>query len=1037
MRKNAWFGLISNVGCTLIALGASAQDAPAPPAEAPPTAPAPPAETTPPAEAPPPAEPPAAPAAPPADAAPAPAPEAAPPADPSTPAAPAAPATSAAPAPAPEAPAEAAPSGEAAATLEAATEPEPEPEPEAEEIPEEVPEADKDVEEILVTGSRIKRSSFAAAAPVEVITREQLEYSGASNLEDVVQYLTVAQGSGYSGNAGSPSTVTANLRGLGVGATLTLINGRRVVQSGGGISSNFVDLATIPVSLIDRVEILKGGASAIYGSDAVAGVINIITKDKWDGAEIQLGGDTTTRWDHQVYNASLALGTTSERSRVSAAITYERRNQLLLNERDWSTRGNTISRLGNPGSFVVGISPQPDPDCEQAEGSAIDEGICTYDRRDFVSLIGNLERFNLFVTAGYDITSHTQAFTEIAYMRLRSDSLPLLGGPTVGLINFDTRDAMLDLGFPIVPADHVDNPFGQDAAFIGRSVGRTGKVRRDTAADDTLRAVAGLRGDFEDAFAGTLAEDWEWEAYGTWGASRYRGLLNDTLKEPFVTALNSCSDPRDLSGCYNPFYSSILGTGTPNSQEVLDSFLSAMTTQTDQGMHSANAGMTGGLFELPGGDFAFALGGEFRHESRSTELDHDANQTRYSFLGGNTDAIAGRDIFGAYLEFVAPIYSGVELQIAGRYEEYEDAGTSANPTAGITVVPAEIVGRDNVIRELRLLQLRGHVARSFRAPTLYQSFPGFVLTPATVTDQSSPFPVLYTARNFGNMDLGAERSTALSGGFTWSVWDELMLTSDYWWYDYEERIVLEASGPRALEAREACMEGRMWDARVDISNTMDCGINTVDTTFIQAESVKTDGLDFNVIVSLTGETFGGNADDWGRITLGAQGTYTFRFLLQEEVVEDRDFVDDPDTDEDESERDPLPPPNCSDGECNVVGQLNTTNFAPAIPFRVNFPLSWAHAGHVVSSTLHYIGEIDNDARVNLDGSYETVDSMITLDLQYAYTLDDEIGKATTIQVGATNLLDAEPPEVRGVTNGASAMHDPRGRMVYGQLIQEF
>ena len=155
--------------------------------------------------------------------------------------------------------------------------------------------ADDGTEEIVVTGSRIKRSSFAAAAAVQVIDRKDLEYSGATNLADVVQYLTVAQGSGFQGGAQATGTVSVNLRGLGTGATLVLLNGRRVVSSGGGIAFNFTDISTIPLAVVERIEILKGGASAIYGSDAVGGVINIITRKDWDGARIEVDGSSPLR----------------------------------------------------------------------------------------------------------------------------------------------------------------------------------------------------------------------------------------------------------------------------------------------------------------------------------------------------------------------------------------------------------------------------------------------------------------------------------------------------------------------------------------------------------------------------------------------------------------------------------------------------------------------------------------------------------------------------------------------------------------------
>ena len=154
-----------------------------------------------------------------------------------------------------------------------------------------------------MTGSRIKQvSSFSPAAPVQVMDRKELEQTGATNVADVVTYLTVSQGSGFQG-AGSQSynTVSVNLRGLGEGATLVLLNGRRLPLSG-AYNPRDSSSSTSPRfrwSAIERIEILKGGASAIYGTDAVAGVINIITRKNFDGARLELDGQTTTRFDQR------------------------------------------------------------------------------------------------------------------------------------------------------------------------------------------------------------------------------------------------------------------------------------------------------------------------------------------------------------------------------------------------------------------------------------------------------------------------------------------------------------------------------------------------------------------------------------------------------------------------------------------------------------------------------------------------------------------------------------------------------------------
>jgi outer membrane receptor protein involved in Fe transport len=211
---------------------------------------------------------------------------------------------------------------------------------------EEVPtQAQPSDDEMVVTGSRIKRSaSLAASAPVEMLDRKAIERTGASNVSDLIQTLTAAAGSGFQGG-GSPGNqgggaygaTSINLRGLGAASTLVLVNGRRLVPSGGGGGSeSFADVGVIPLAAIERIEILKGGGSAIYGADAVGGVVNIITRSAWDGARVELDGQGTTRADHGELTVSGAYGAKTERSRVLLALSYNRRSELRSDKRSFS-----------------------------------------------------------------------------------------------------------------------------------------------------------------------------------------------------------------------------------------------------------------------------------------------------------------------------------------------------------------------------------------------------------------------------------------------------------------------------------------------------------------------------------------------------------------------------------------------------------------------------------------------------------------------------------------------------------------------------
>jgi iron complex outermembrane receptor protein len=879
--------------------------------------------------------------------------------------------------------------------------------------------------EMVVTGSRIKQaSSFSEAAPVQVIDRKELEQTGATNIADVVTYLTISQGSGFQGDGNqSVNTVSINLRGLGEGATLVLLNGRRLPLSGAANQKGqmFVDLGTIPLAAVERIEVLKGGASAIYGSDAVAGVVNVITRKNFDGARVELDGQTTSRFDQRDGTASFALGATSKRGRVFVAASYFNRSELLLGQRDW-TKDGYLSSVGFPGSFVVGNMTRADPACNSVPGSRVTMGavgpMCSFQYRNFFSLAPDAERGNAFGSGEYDLTKHLTIFGEVLASTLRGSyttppSYPLLPP------------------FPTVPANHVDNPFGQPVLAIIDPVGAEHRAQHNATDGDTVRGLIGLRGDFEDAAAGTLFESWQWEAYASAADGRNRLAVPDTLRAAIQNALNNCSNPADLSNCYNPFYSSVNGTGTPNSTAVINSIFGTQQTITDSQLLTYNAGMTGTLFALPGGDLGFAFGGEVRHESRASKLDHDAHENAYSFLIGNPDAQASRDVYGGYLELGWPLYHGIKLQTAGRVENYTDIQRTAfSPSAGLTLTPADIAGHDKTPSALRRLQFRGNATSAFHAPNLYQSFPGYTTFPTSL-NVGQPLPQYLPVQGFGNPQLKPEHALAVSGGLSWTPVDEFNLSTDFWYYDYQDRIQLE----NAQQLVDLFLASGA-DPRV-IVDPVTGGISRVTPKYINIPGdVVTDGIDFSGFVVLTDRTFGGSAPA-GRsqkLSLGAVGTYllTFNYPFSQaapRVIPNSNVV--------------LPPAYCNGtsptSTCSAAGQRNFNNVWQSMPrWRVNFPVTWSYLGHSASVIAHYISSYLDDVNPHPDGGFDTISAWVTFDAQYAYTFKDVIGQELTVRVGIYNLFDADPPKVNGLTASYdSTLHDPRGRMLYAKLIAQF
>jgi outer membrane receptor protein involved in Fe transport len=911
-----------------------------------------------------------------------------------------------------------------------AAEPQPA-EPVAEPTAEPAAEAGASSEEIVVTGSRIKRTSqFAPAAPVQIVDRKQLASSGAQNVGDVVQYLSAASGSDFNGRAqGSWGVSQVNLRGLGPQATLVLINGRRVVASAvvsQDSAGNIVDVGQIPISAIERVEVMRAGGSAIYGADAVAGVVNIITRKDYEGLRLDATALTTEELDHSQYSAGATLGASGEKARATLSVGVLRQSVLLASDRDW-TKGHVVGQIGNPATFIT-TALVPDPDCTKASRSFLAPGagggeFCSVDVRDFTNLMQPVERIMTLGYGEYDISDHTTAYLELGLSSLRAQSrIP----PSLPVLQ------------PVyVPADHPDNPFGVQAQLLGSPI-TSDKADALLNEEDTIRFAAGLKGDLGDAARDSFAEDWEWELGATWGRAHLHGLVPDIITDRLQTALNSCGDPDDLSNCFNPFYSSVTGEGTPNPQAVIDGFRGNEQWFSDSWMATGDLGIGGPLFELPGGDVGFALGGQYRYEERQSDVDHDGNNDRYGFVLGNADATAQRNIGAGYLELLWPFYHGIELQTAARLEHYEKVGTSLSPQASIVLVPADIAGHDDSPDALRRLRLRGTVTRAFRAPTLYEIFPGY-LTTVVQFDNEGPVPAFVPKQIAGNPDLSYETALVATAGLEWAPVTEWGLAFDYWRYDYNHRIAED-------DVQQHYRQDRFDPDYFERGDPPQRVLERARSRLInQPGEIVTQGFDFGTKVTLGLDKLGVHASGAGEFNFAVEGSYVLSYDVPRASVADQ-LVMDPDPSDETTPS--VKPKYCNSDSCDVAGLVNRANFAPALPrMHLNVPLGWSNEHHTVAFVVHYLSSYDDDIRSvpppsEIDASdpqYELVqiDAMVTLDLSYGYTLKDVIGTSTELRIGVINLLDQDPP-ILDILGGFDVyVHDPRGRTFYAHLTQEF
>lgn len=850
-------------------------------------------------------------------------------------------------------------------------------------------EVDNDVELIMVTGSFVRRSeNFESPSPLAVVDSVAIDSIGAKNIGDITQTLTINTGAENSPDAftqnATAGTSNINLRGLGVASTLVLLNNKRQVvnaqPNNGGV--NFVDTSSlVPMIAIGRMEVVKDGASALYGSDAVAGVVNFITKQNYEGAQISFDYQDGAHGDNKEYVVQGLWGTADDDGSLMAAISYTNRSPMFTSDRRLSRPQDDTSSLGNPGSFFIGPTPFIDPTgCAEFGGfpnllapsgtvPGLEIGFCGFDFGNTYSFVPDESRVNAYFKGTRSITDDIEWVTEVSYARNRAERG---GSPTFPILTF-----------PTVPADHPSNPFGQDVSFFGRAIGNGGEGDPANTESDTMRFMTMLTGELDSGF---------WELSYTAARNDFLFTVNDTLAQEFQNALRGlggqgCDPVTGTPGegaCeyFNPFATSY--TVLPNSQNVIDSFTAREEIDSTSNLEVVEAFMSTEVFDMDGGSAGLAVGAQYRYQDLTQDYDALANQDRFAFVIGNPDIYGEQDVVALFGELALPVSEDLDVQIALRYEDY-------GGTTGDTIDPKLAVS----YRATDDFSLRGSISTSFRAPSIFQR-DGGATSLNQMVDPLTGSAAFAAARASGNQDLVPEESTAYNLGFSLEPVDDWSIELDYWSFDFENLIIQE-SFQAILNA-----EPQNPERVVRAGDPLTGPLLQVNVTYVNAQTLETSGLD--LVSSYKMET------DVGTFTPSISATY----------ILDYDLVD--------------PQAGTIDG----VGSRNFNNIGVSTPqLRMNFGLNWKHDNHSANLFVRYIDSYDDDQNC-ADGStfsaactvgFKEVDSHVTFDAQYNLDLGGilETDAAYVLTIGALNLTDEDPPQVFTNSGFDSKVHDPRGR----------
>lgn len=643
---------------------------------------------------------------------------------------------------------------------------------------------------ITVTGSHIKRAAISGVGPVTVIDAEAIERSGAISIETLLQRLPASAGfAGSQSNAywanNGYGTTQVNLRGLGINRTLVLLNGRRIVNGGTGANSS-VDLNIIPVALIERIEVLKDGASAIYGADAVAGVVNIITKKSFDGVEASVRYGQTFQNDGEEGAVDLTWGMSGDRGSIMAAINYSESGSINMADRAPCGLGESNGQLVCVGSSsTIGgravladgrrVNFNQDPNGDGDFFETYSGAKHNFNGNPYLNAVNPIERMSFSTFGNLSLNDDVRLFTELMYTNRKSDQLATPG--SIGQFR------------PInIAADHPTNPTGQDLLLQRRRLLEAG-VRDFYQEVDTFRTVVGLDGQF--------GIGWNWSAAINWG--RNTGIDGSTN----VANLDRVDNTLDTSLCSNAPGAAIpcgdyLGYGDI-SPEVLDYIM--FTTRDNGGneQKSFTANLSGQLFEMPAGWVGVATGVEIRKERGWRDPDQltilgSANTNQQDPIAGEYTA---KEVFA---EIAVPLLQdtflaqSLMLNAAVRYSDYDLFGDDTNYKVGLDwqVVPS--------------LKVRANYATAFRIPNVPELFGGVSEGSLTTTDpcsgwsslppssvvyqncQASGVPAGYSQLGNailttvgGNQNLQPEDAETLTIGTVWTPTfvDNLTLTADY------------------------------------------------------------------------------------------------------------------------------------------------------------------------------------------------------------------------------------------------------------------
>lgn len=901
------------------------------------------------------------------------------------------------------------------------------------------------VEKIQVVGSRLKRQNLTSVTPVVEVSDFEFDISGNLNIEQKLAELpSTLPAFGPSSNNPGDGTATVNLRGVGTARTLVLVNGRRWVPSR---QDGVIDLNTIPASLIENVEIITGGASAVYGSDALGGVVNFNLVDDFEGVEMSALYDITGEGDGEKFNFDITMGGNFADGKGNAVVYmgYSERKPVFQADRSFSDVALTESggvlvpggSSGVPGTRIFGGPTLPNGEVlgifnPDGSGRAFQDPAdrFNYAPDNFLQLPQTRHTMQAF--AHYYLADNARLYGEMTYVRnlVPQELAPtpaflgtLAVNPDSPFFGADVQTALDGERTDTNGDGVIDGDDNASFGFIGRRMVENGS-RQSVDTRTAFRMLVGLDGDINDY--------WTYDMYFSRSILDQSNTLNNDVSETrFRQAVLVTDDGtacQDSSGGCAPL--NIFGAGNI-SQAAIDFINVGATNLTNIQQDVFLASVAGELpFTMPGADEAVSMAFGFERRRDQSNFRPDTFLSSGDVLGFN----AGRATVGSYssseyfAEVSVPILAGKELAEelsvwgALRSSNYSNIGSVTSYATALNYKPTESIG------------LRLGVQRAVRAPNVSELFLGQANGFPPATDPCSAGGIsgdtdtalciatgvpsgqvgVFTQANTqieglfgGNPDLQEETSDTLTVGLILEPVEGLDITIDY--FDIEIEDAISVLGGGVDNVLDICYN-QVKDVNSAfcqaIQRRPDGNVNVVNVLNENIAKISTSGVDFNVNYQ-TDVNFG-LYEDTSVISVNFRSTFLDKFDVQ--PVAD------------------LPTVNV------CAGSFGNTCGIPRSEFQYNARVNWSTGPLTVSALLRYLSPVDDDT---IENGGALAEDLVVPELEAAYYVDLSAAYAVTddfkVNFGVRNLFEEEPTPVGNQQQQANTfpeVYDLLGRRLF-------